>query len=131
MASQAKSKRIPDRSLLLINFKTIITGFLFVLLVLNYHRYILLKESSMVMNFGGHVYILKATRFEQVIPDPAFRDEVLRASIARDMTREFDVKIETVAGVMLQSTFTAASLVQLTNQEWLKSITKDSVARLG
>ena len=84
----------------------------------------------MVMNFGSHVYILNATRLEQVIPDPAFRDEVLRACAARDMTREFDVKVETTVGVVLQSTFTAAALVQLTNQDWIKSITRDSVARL-
>jgi hypothetical protein len=73
--------------------------------------------------------MLNLTLFERVIPDPAFRDELLNAHVAQD-TSEFDVKVQTMVGLILQSTFTAAAIVQLTNQGWIKSITRDSAARL-
>lgn len=84
----------------------------------------------MVMNMGDHVSVLDLTRLEKLIPDSVFREEVLSACVAKDVKREFDVKVETMVGVLLQSTFTAGALVELSNQVWIKSITKDTVARL-
>lgn len=83
----------------------------------------------MVMNTGRHVNILKEERFVKAIPDTLLREEIRTAYIAQNM-REFDVKIESTVGVLLQSTFTAGALVQLTNQSWVKSIARHIVRRL-
>lgn len=81
----------------------------------------------MVMKIGGHVNILNEERLMKFVPDAAFCDEIRKAYVTRN-AREFDVKLETMAGVILQSMFTADALIQLVNQHWIKSITRDNVA---
>ncbi len=83
----------------------------------------------MVMKFGDHVNILNENRLAQFVFDDAFRDEIRTAYLTKDM-RQFDVKVMTMAGLVLTSTFTAGALVQVINQNWVKSITRDNAARL-
>ena len=97
---------------------------LFGSLVLNYQRRILLKESTMVMNVGNRITTLNEERFVRAIPNENLRNEIRAAHAAQDMKQEFDVKVESMVGVQHRSTFTAGALVQLTNQDWIKSITR-------
>ncbi len=83
----------------------------------------------MVLRSGSHVNILRSERFEKAFGDVAFRDKVCVAYFANAIT-EFEVTVTTTGNLMLMGIFTASALVQLTNQDWVKSIESRNVARM-
>ncbi len=85
----------------------------------------------MVMNIGNHVNILKEKNFKKVSPSQ-FCERVRAAYLAGDAT-EFYVFVAYKDGdglKRLPCKFTAPTLVQLTNQFWVREITQRSVATL-
>jgi hypothetical protein len=87
-------------------------------------------ESGMAKKLGSHVNFIKQDNFDRVIPDTDFRDKIQFAYYINDM-REFDVNILTSARPVFTGKFTAGTIIQLTNQSWVKSITQRSVAHLS
>ena len=71
----------------------------------------------------SHVNI-REDRLKSVIKEKKLRKEVSLAYAAQDGVREFSVTVTTSEDRHHHSYFTAAAIVQLTNQPWVKSVTE-------
>ena len=82
----------------------------------------------MVMRIGS-ANLMVEKNLKKKLPDEKLAQDVAHAYYAGEM-REFIVTVETVDGVKLNSTFTATTIIQLTNQRWVKSIVTRNAARM-
>ncbi len=82
----------------------------------------------MVMSLN-HVNVFNQDKAQAIIADPLLYARVFEGYFAQSV-EEIDVTITTTGGVVLNSTFTPITIVQLVHQSWVQSIAPWSVARM-